>query len=233
MLLWMRSRLPVLVVMGALLVLAAVVAASPSAVPLGEGRPLFEFLKLPTITVTNPRPNLSEVTRERTWGGWTEWLGWFLLALPAAVLVSAIILAIVVGLQARRGRILAPGRTVAEGSVEGGTPVARLLAAAQAAQAEFDRHEGGPPADAVIAAWVRLEETAAAAGLPRLAHQTPTEFTDLLAGHATARDALDRLRGLYQRARFASRHEIGEPEAQAARDALAGIVRDLTPVPQR
>lgn len=228
MLLGMRSRLPALIVIGALLVLAAVVAAGASAVPVGQGRPLFEFLHLPVITVIDPQVPPPEDARERTWPAWTQWLGWFLMTLPITLLVAAIIAAVLVGLLARRIRFSSPGRVAPGGPGVAGTPAAELLEAARAAQAELARHEGGPPADAVIAAWVRLEETAARAGSPRLAHQTPTEFTDTLSGRPAIGAALDGLRGLYQRARFAPGHTVGAADAEAARVALAEIVHELS-----
>src|SRR5437762_14082770 len=56
--------------------------------------------------------------------------------------------------------------------------------ATRRALVEMDRRAGGPPGDAVIAAWVQLEQDAAASGTERLPHQTPSAFTaEVLAHH--------------------------------------------------
>ncbi len=61
--------------------------------------------------------------------------------------------------------------------------------------------------DAVIAAWVALEEAAARCGVPRDPAATPTEFTVEVLDHTPAdRAATRRLLGLYLRARFGQEH---------------------------
>jgi hypothetical protein len=77
----------------------------------------------------------------------------------------------------------------------------------------------------VVAAWLRLEQAAAESGAPRAPHQTPTEFTSaLLAEHVADHGAVDRLRGLYQQARFARSGAISETDADDARAALGAIL---------
>lgn len=86
---------------------------------------------------------------------------------------------------------------------------------------------GGDPGDAVVQAWLTLERAAADCGLARRAHQTPTEFTTaVLADLQVDGGALDRLRLLYQRARF-SVHPVTDAEVSVARDALHRLVADL------
>jgi hypothetical protein len=53
----------------------------------------------------------------------------------------------------------------------------------------------------------------------------------VLAGHGEIEDALDELRRLYHRARFARAEAIGPAEAEAAGAALERIVSGLTAVP--
>ena len=90
---------------------------------------------------------------------------------------------------------------------------------------------GGDPGDAVVLAWLTLEDAAADCGLARRPHQTPTEFTTaVLAGLDVDAAALHRLRLLYQRARF-STHPVTEDDVDAARDALRRLVADLEAAP--
>lgn len=83
------------------------------------------------------------------------------------------------------------------------------------------------PRDAVVAAWVALEEAAERAGTRRDPAQTPTEFTStVLAATPAPPDAVTRLRTLYQRARFTDR-PIDTTTVAQARTALADIARTL------
>lgn len=80
-----------------------------------------------------------------------------------------------------------------------------------------------PPGDAVIAAWVALEDAAEGSGVVRDAAQTATEFTlDLLDATEADPDASRVLLDLYLAARF-SEHEIRPDDVTRARGALAAI----------
>ena len=112
--------------------------------------------------------------------------------------------------------------------------VDRALPAAEHELADPAHRE---PRDAVIACWLRLEEGADAAGLPRLPAQTPTEFTSvLLAGllpGETEQAALEDLRRLYARARFGS-SPLDDDAPRRAAVALAAVRAGLLaagPVP--
>lgn len=83
------------------------------------------------------------------------------------------------------------------------------------------------PADAVIAAWVALEEAAARSGVPRHPAATPTEFTVAVldrtpADPAAVRDLLD----LYLRARFGI-EPVGPADVERATAAVAVLARGL------
>lgn len=81
--------------------------------------------------------------------------------------------------------------------------------------------------DAVVAAWLALEEAAAAGGTRRHPAQTPTEFTvALLGGHAADPAAVDELLRLYHRARFGSAALPADAGERAAR-ALGVIAASL------
>ncbi len=103
---------------------------------------------------------------------------------------------------------------------------AGLDAAAGAALAALD--EGTDPRQAVIAAWLGLEQAAARAGTQRRPAETPGELAQrLLAGHAVSPVTLARLAGLYREARY-SRHVVDERMRAEARRALERLRRELT-----
>lgn len=226
----MRNRVPVLLAMLALVMLAAVVAGGSSAVPVGSGKPILGFLRIPTINIPQ-EPRGRQVNRPEEPGVWGDLIGWFIVFSPFILLVVAIVVAAVLALRGRAERESSTRYPSAEFGYDQ-APAASLLRAAQEARAVFAEHRAGPPGDAVIAAWLRLEEAAAEHGTRRHAHQTPTEFTtEVLAGHGAIGDALDELRRLYHRARFARTEAIGPAEAEAAGAALDRIVAGLTGEP--
>jgi len=76
------------------------------------------------------------------------------------------------------------------------------------------------PRRAIMACWLHLEAAAATSGIERLPTETSGEFVrKVLGGRDRASIALDRLHGLYLRARF-SAVPVGDAERDAARDAL-------------
>ncbi len=229
----MRSRLPTLLVAAALLLLAVVAARGESAIPTGPG----------TIVRPDPAPAAAEGPVEGIEsnalldliGGVST--GVLLLVVVAMLLIGlAGLLATLAGLGRRRGRGLAlPDLERAEApEVPGGTAVRALAEATRAARHELSRRAGGDPADAVVAAWVVLEDAAAGLGTPRAAHQTPTEFTaEVLAAHRADDAAMADLRALYHRARFRRSGAVTEADATAAADALDRVERSLTGVRRR
>lgn len=117
---------------------------------------------------------------------------------------------------------LPPGATTAPGDE---VHLPDLQDAVTRALAHLDHH--ARPRDAVVAAWVALEDAAARAGTRRDPAQTPTEFTTaVLATTPAPPDAVTRLRTLYQRARFTDR-PVDDPAVDQARTALAAIARSL------
>ena len=85
----------------------------------------------------------------------------------------------------------------------------------------------GTPANAVVAAWVSLEDAVRTAGVHDDRARTSAELvTTVLRSCAVTAEPLDRLAALYREARF-SRHEIGEDLRAAARDALQQVQTDL------
>ena len=86
----------------------------------------------------------------------------------------------------------------------------------------------GTPGNAVIAAWVGLEEAVRSAGV-RLNHSLTSEelVTTVLRSYAVDRASLDELSALYREARF-SRHEVTESMRERARAALQQVQADLS-----
>lgn len=79
------------------------------------------------------------------------------------------------------------------------------------------------PSDAIVAAWVGLEETAADAGIVRGATETPAEFTvRILTGRGGIEPHAGELLALYERVRFGG-YPASEADRSQAHTALAAI----------
>lgn len=88
-----------------------------------------------------------------------------------------------------------------------------------AAQRSLD--EIGEPNDAIVAAWLALEEAAASSGVRRQPAETPSEFTvDVLRATAADPRATRDLLALYHRARF-SAAGVSSTDVRAASHCLA------------
>ena len=87
--------------------------------------------------------------------------------------------------------------------------------------------ERGAPRNAIVAAWVALEDAAGAAGLPRHPAETSTEYVvRVLRVWDVDPRSLAELAGLYREARF-STHPLAEHHRRRAVSALATIRNDL------
>ena len=85
----------------------------------------------------------------------------------------------------------------------------------------------GTPANAVIAAWVALEDAVRSAGLKDDDSRTSAELvTSVLRSYRVDRAPLDTLAALYREARF-SRHPVAEEQRATAREALVQVQADL------
>lgn len=106
--------------------------------------------------------------------------------------------------------------------------VVPLTALAEAATyAETLLQEGGEPTDAIIAAWLALEDAAVRSGATRAPAQTPTEFTVAVLGATPASpQAVTELLGLYHLARFA-RTDMTATQVAAAGAALRRLTADF------
>jgi len=169
---------------------------------------------------------------------------WIVVALSVAGAVLVIVLLVLLARRVLRalavpdedddGDDLSPG-TAAAGTLTD-LPLPALQDAVAAALARVDTAR--TPHDAVVAAWVALEDAAARHGTARDPAQTATEFTAHLLT-AQRRDGrtvptldVDTLRRLYQRARFTER-PVAPDDVDAARAALTRIAHALGPSPRR
>jgi hypothetical protein len=81
------------------------------------------------------------------------------------------------------------------------------------------------PGDAVMKAWLGLQQTAEDSGIVRGSAETPTEFTARIMGRVFADDrAIRSLLALYLRVRFGD-HPVSAADVAQAREALAGLAR--------
>ena len=85
----------------------------------------------------------------------------------------------------------------------------------------------GTPANAVIAAWVALEDAVRSAGVRDDDSRTSAELvTTVLRSYRVDRAPLDTLAALYREARFSS-HPVAEDHRATAREALVQVQADL------
>ena len=93
--------------------------------------------------------------------------------------------------------------------------------------------EGGEPRNAIVAAWLGLESSAAATGLPRLPAETSSEYTERVIGvWPVDSERLGDLASLYREARF-SVHDLGESHRERAITDLRVLITDLDRIATR
>ncbi|MEJ2857170.1 MULTISPECIES: DUF4129 domain-containing protein [unclassified Saccharothrix] len=218
----MRPRLVLALLVGLALVVVALAARGTSPVPYDAGSSTPEAAPVVTKTLVD---ETEDAERGSVVGGSLVVLAVVVIGI---VMIGLLVLLLSLGLPRwRRRRAASVGKVVDVMDGADSRAPELLVQGARRALDEMDRRTGGPPRDAVVAAWLWLEEAAADSGAARLPHQTPTEFTGaLLARHAVDETATGALRKAYQRARFGTA-EVTEDDARTARDALEHIVRDL------
>ena len=95
--------------------------------------------------------------------------------------------------------------------------------------AQFDALAHGEPRNAIVAAWLRLEDDVAAAGWPRHPAETSAEYTSrVLSAAGLAPEAVNTLAALYREARF-STHPLGETDRNRAATALRAVHDSIAP----
>ncbi|MEU1241525.1 DUF4129 domain-containing protein [Micromonospora parva] len=193
---------------------------------------------VPEYPTVEPSPSIPIEPRdagEATQAHIPEWVGKVAVALLGLAILAALgylCWVLVRGALRRTTRALPAqrGRRTAEGTAR------EVVAALDAGLVELDDRDTDPRV-AVIACWVRLEETAAAAGVPRLAGDTPTDLVSrLLQGDPEAgvpaiasTDVLAEFAHVYREARYAT-HPVDERTRDQARAALRRLRGELTAV---
>lgn len=211
----MKVRLPVLLAVAAFLLLAVVAARGVSGIPTGDpgiGGGSGSNADGPPI---GPPPVAPDAI---AYGAGTL----VVLVVIGVLFGLAVVVVAIGGIGFHRDKRMRSRTVLADDVVD--SEEAWLVRAKDRALAELDRKIGGPPSDAVIAAWVQLEESAKATGIERQPHQTPTEFTAaVLAGQQADEKALSTLKDLYHRARFGQAGSVTDEDARQARQALEAI----------
>lgn len=172
-----------------------------------------------------PRPGVSATDDASPWA-----LTVLVLLVGAAVTVAVIALVIAAGLRIVRQRPLRRGVGVRAGTTpapdeEPSADDPESLAAAL--QDGLDAVAEGPPRNAIVASWLRLEEAVTSALLPHHPSDTPTEFVErALSTYGLDEGAIRRLAVLYEEARF-SQHPLTEAHRREARDCLDRLLARL------
>ncbi|MEU5691627.1 DUF4129 domain-containing protein [Actinosynnema sp. NPDC020468] len=219
----MKPRLALAFAAGSALLLIALAARGTSPVPLAAPDPA----DATAPNTTGSLIGMSDQDVEPSVVGGSL----VVLMVIASVLASIVVIGLLVGLLGwfdvgrRRGRGVVAEPLEVLPDVPSNPEV--LARGARTALRELRARDGGPPGDAVVAAWLALEHAARESGVERRPHQTPTEFTgDLLGRHRVDEAATIALRTTYHRARFGT---TGLTTADVTRveAALDVIVRDL------
>jgi hypothetical protein len=209
---------------GVVVAVALVVAATGPSVPvLSRPASTVSFTEVPTTTELSPPPTVSPATSFPDLPPSTPSPLWGLLVQVVIALVAIGVLAVlaqVVIAVLRRPTVLRHDEPVFEAPA---VPE-ELLAGARAG---IDLLLAGEPRNAIVAAWLSLETSAAATGLPRDPAETSTEYTARVIGTwAVDRDRLAELASLYREARF-SVHPLVEAHRERAVADLRVLLADL------
>jgi hypothetical protein len=241
----MRRRATVAVCAG--LGLLVVAAAALEGVPAFTGPRWVPDLNPPARTApplpANGGPQASAPALPAQAAGPGFPLGTILLAVLIAAAVVIIVLLVRRWLRNRRSRPQLGLRDV--GLLTADNPVLRAIPDAEPEpeplrrgieQALRELDEQREPADAVMRAWLGLQQTAEESGITRRMAETPTEFTTrIMAGVFTDDRAIQTLLKLYLRTRFGD-HPVTATDVERAREALEGLAstwNDSAPKPGR
>lgn len=211
----------------AVLVMAALVVAALSEPVQVMSRPRSDATSRitpilpPSLTRTGPPTSTVTETSDIGWDP-SAVLGVLLQFLLAVVILTALLgVALLVQALVRRR----PQLVVAGDGEFAAPPVPEELL--RSAADRIALLESGEPRNAIVAAWLDLENAAATSGLARHPAETSTEYTArVLATWPVDRDRLADLAQLYREARF-SLHPLGEAERHRALADLKALHADL------
>ncbi|MFI7607174.1 DUF4129 domain-containing protein [Micromonospora sp. NPDC049366] len=218
----------------ALLLAAAALAAGHSSIGAARIPPGVDNVPLvPEYPTMEPEPSIPVEPRDPTPLHVPQWIltaALVLLGLAVLGVLGYLTWVLIRGGMRRATRSLPRQRP----RHRAGGATDEVVAAVDAGLVDLDDRSTDPRV-AVIACWVRLEEAAAAAGVPRLAGDTPTDLvTRLLRGDEAAgvpaivsADVLAEFAQVYREARYATR-PVDERTRDQARAALRRLRGELT-----
>lgn len=216
-------------VAGVVAILAVAALAAPrSALRITRVEPVFDDApRLPEFSPTAAEPTTSaepSTAAAANPAGLPDWVATAAIGLGVAAVVAVIGLltyALIRNAARRRAAFRpapAPGKPTPERTSQ------QVVAAVDAGLSELSDSDADPRR-AVIGCWVRLEQTAAAAGTARQIGETSTDLVGrLLAAHQVSGDVLTTLARLYRQARYGTStvDEGMRAEALAALRRLRG-----------
>jgi len=226
-----RRGAEVTIVGGAVVMAALVVAALGQPVPL-LSRPVDTQTFTPLPTITSLLPTSSTPPPSSTASSLPFEPSAVLVTLVQIVLVVAALVVLVVLAQLVRSLLRRRPHLEQHEEPDFTIPLVptELL---EAARDRLRDLENGEPRNAIVAAWLGLETSAAATGLPRLPAETSTEYTERVIGvWPVDSDRLGDLAALYREARF-SVHDLGESHRDRAITDLRVLIADLEQVASR
>lgn len=222
----LRRWWPLLAV--ATLLMLAAATASVSVLPVGRAAPEQSAQPTPTPSASptplQPTPSPSAMAQQ---AADTSWLG--LVALGVLAAIGVTVLVVLLGAAARsttkfRRRAIREKPPVRISQL---TAEEDVVAALDAGLLDLD-DDAADPRTAVIACWVRLEQAAAAAGVPRLPDDTATDLVvRMLARRHLDAGVLNGFADVYRRARYAT-HRVDDDMRLQARASLHRLRDELT-----
>lgn len=220
-----RRGVQLTIAVGAVVMAALVVASTGRPVPLLARPSAFVATIPPLPTATPPLATTTPASRTITRPPAPFDPSPILVALVQILLVGTILVVLLALARLLVALVRTPHVTVHEEPTFA-IPVvpAELL---EAARERLRDLESGEPRNAIVAAWLDLEGSAAATGLPRLPAETSTEYTErVITVWAVDRERLADLAALYREARF-SAHPLGEEHRSRAIGDLRVLIADL------
>ena len=170
-----------------------------------------------------PQPPDVSAGRQTGLPDWITTLAAALCLLAVLAVVGLLLFTLIRDILRRRTRAV-PAGEVTRPPVRAADDVVAALDAGLVDLSDTD----ADPRRAVIACWVRLEQSAAAAGTARQIGDSPTDLvTRLLLRHEISGDVLAALAHVYREARYAT-HTVDERTRIEARSALQRLRAELT-----
>jgi hypothetical protein len=224
---------PLLITVAVVLLLGVLATAGDSAVQVGTGWiPGFGPVEAAPAAETDPALRTDDFETPPALRA-AAVIGLLAVSLYVVVLLMIGFAMLVAGLRlSRQRRRRRESAVVAQAPDDQPADAGPLRTAAARALQRLRARPGMPPTDAVVAAWLDLEQATADAGHARRPHETPTEYSAAVVAQLglgdDTRGALQDLRQLYHRARY-SDQPLQDADVDTAEALLARIVNSVQP----